>query len=76
VAIAKGAEVILSTPGVERQGTVLREVDPHVVQGLNPGEEQVTRRYEVHLPPHGDLPEHTGVYMEDELTPVPRDSRA
>lgn len=75
MAIAKGANVIVNRGGSERPGVVLRETAPHVVRGLNPGEEEVTKRYEVQMPAHGDYPAYTGVFSEYELKSIPHDSR-
>ena len=43
------------------------------IQGLS-GETQVTRRYRVRYDASGDLPEHEGIYTEDELKVVPKGS--
>jgi hypothetical protein len=75
MAIAKGANVIVSRGGVDRPGVVLEEVPPHVVQGINPVEVEKTRQYRVQMPAHGGYPEWTDVYLEDELKAVPHDSR-
>ena len=75
MAIAKGASVIVNRGGVERRGTVLREVASHIVQGINPGETEATKRYEVDMPEHGGLPAGKDVFSEYELRPVLRDSR-
>jgi hypothetical protein len=76
MAISKGASVIVSRAGIERRGKVIREIAPQAVQGLNPGEAEKTRRYEIELQQHGDLPAATTVFFEHELTAIPRDSRA
>jgi len=64
--IPKNATVIHVNGDSRRRGTVIREVDPHVVQGLG-GETERTARYEVHWPEHGNYSEATQVHREDEL---------
>ena len=76
MAIAKGASVVVRRGGVERPGTIIREVAPHVVQGINPDDQEVTPRYEIDMPKHGGRPASKGVFTLDEVRAVPRDSRA
>lgn len=76
MAIARGAAVLVTRAGSQRPGTVVREVEPHVTESLNPSENETTRRYEVSMPEHGPLPAHSGVCFEHELTVVLHDARA
>lgn len=75
MAISRGARVIVKRTGVERPGVVLREVDPMVIKGVS-GEGERRARYEVQMPAYRDWPPHTDRFDEEELTPVPRDTRS
>ncbi len=75
MAIAKGANVIVTRGGVQRPGTVFREVASFVTESINAVENVPVRRYEVRMPQHGQWPSHTDVFSENELRVVPRDRR-
>jgi hypothetical protein len=55
-------------------GTVLAEIEPHIVSEMS-GERQVTQRYRVMWDAEDHLPASTGVYLENELKVLPIDSR-
>jgi hypothetical protein len=75
MAIARRAKVVVSRGGVDRPGVMLEEVAPHIIKGINPGEEEKTRQYRVQMPAYSGYPEWTDVFSEYELKAVPHDSR-
>lgn len=59
-----------------RQGRVLEQVGTGSMAGYDGQPMETYRKYRVHFPASGEMPEHMDVYREDELRVIPRDSRS